>query len=55
MDDSADAMKRTGLADMEVKLGYEWLQQEPCHLESYVGLILPTGNAPTGEYLLKQL
>lgn len=53
MDDSADAMKRTGLADMEVKLGYEWLQQEPCHLESYVGLILPTGNAPTGEYLFE--
>ena len=53
IDDCADDMKRTGLADMEVKLGYEWLQQEPCHLESYVGLILPTGNAPQGEYMFE--
>ncbi|RTL06681.1 hypothetical protein EKK58_05130 [Candidatus Dependentiae bacterium] len=51
--DCADDMKRTGVADMEIKVGYEWLQNEPCHLESYIGLIVPTGNAPKGEYLFE--
>ena len=55
IDDDADQMRRTGLADMEIKLGYEWLQNEPCHLESYIGLVLPTGNAPKGEYLFEAI
>lgn len=55
INDCADEMKRTGVADMELKLGYEWLQNEPCHLESYIGLIVPTGNAPKGEYVFEAI
>lgn len=42
---------KTSLADIEFKLGYEWIQQEPFHLESYLGILIPTGNKYTGEYL----
>ena len=41
----------TKLADIEVKLGYEWLQQDPYHLESYVGVLIPTGTIYDGKFL----
>jgi hypothetical protein len=53
IDDCADDMKRTRVADMELKFGYEWLSHEPCHLETYIGLIIPTGNKPKGEYMFE--
>jgi len=54
-DDSASAMKKTRLADIELKIGYEWLQYEPCHLESYLGILIPTGNKPKAEYLFEAI
>lgn len=36
----------TGLGDIEVKLAYEWLQRIPFRLESYVGMVIPTGTRP---------
>jgi hypothetical protein len=39
---------KTRLGDIEVKLGMEWLEHEPCHLESYVGMLIPTGNKAKG-------
>ncbi len=44
-------LTKTGVADMEVKIGYEWLDFEPVHLESYAGVLVPTGNTPNGKYL----
>lgn len=44
---------RTGVADIEFKLGYEWLQNSPCHLESYLGVLAPTGTRPTGEFMFE--
>lgn len=44
---------KTGVADMELKVGYEWLEHDPCHLETYLGLKVPTGNKPTGEYMFE--
>jgi len=44
-----------GLADIEVKLGMEWVERKPCHLESYVGLVIPTGNRPTGSYIFEPI
>lgn len=44
---------KTKLADMEVKLGYEWLDNAPCHLETYIGVLLPFGNTPNAEYLFE--
>jgi hypothetical protein len=53
IDDSADDMKRTGVADVEIKLGYEWLDTDPYHIESYIGIHVPTGNRPEGTYLME--
>lgn len=48
-------LSETGVADIELKLGYEWLNHEPCHLESYIGVVIPTGNKPKGEYLFEPI
>lgn len=43
----------TGFADIEFKIGYEWLSHTPYHLESYIGALIPTSAKPNG-YLLFQ-
>jgi hypothetical protein len=45
------SISRTGIADMELKLGYEWLDHEPCHLESYIGFLAPTGKKGENCYM----
>ncbi|TET36291.1 hypothetical protein E3J61_00825 [Candidatus Dependentiae bacterium] len=45
------ARRRTGVADIEFKIGYEWIQQEPFHLESYLGALIPTSRKPQAEYM----
>lgn len=52
---STCAMKKTGLADIEFKIGYEWLQHEPAHMETYIGAILPTSNKQSGEYVFEPI
>lgn len=42
---------RTGVADIELKVGYEWIEQAPFHLESYAGILIPTNRKPSAEYL----
>lgn len=49
------SMKKTGLGDMELKLGYEWLDHSPTHMESYFGLVVPTGNKNNGEYVFQPI
>lgn len=46
-------MEKTGVADLEIKLGYEWLKNDCCFFESYVGVIAPTGNRPTAKYVFE--
>lgn len=52
---ACSSMKRTGLADIELKVGYEWLQHEPAHMESYFGLVIPTGNRNEGEWVFEPI
>ncbi|HSC24624.1 MAG TPA: hypothetical protein VLB80_00200 [Candidatus Babeliales bacterium] len=52
---SACSMKKTGLGDIEFKVGYEWLQHEPAHMESYLGLVIPTGNRNEGEFVFEPI
>lgn len=52
---AGSSMKKTGLADIEFKVGYEWLQHEPAHMESYIGLIIPTGNKNEGEFVFEPI
>lgn len=44
-------MEKIAFADIEWKIGYEWLQHRPFHMESYLGLIIPTANRPQGEFI----
>jgi hypothetical protein len=50
-----NAMRKTGLADIEAKLGYEWLICDGCHFASYFGALFPTGNRPCGRYLFEPI
>jgi hypothetical protein len=45
------SMTESGVADIEVKLGYEWLDCDPCHIESYIGVLAPAGRQADGKYL----
>lgn len=47
--------KKTGLADIELKLGYDTINEETCFLGGYVGLVLPTGTRPKGEYVFEPI
>ncbi len=50
-----NGMSKTGVADVEFKVGYEWIQEEPFHLESYLGILLPTGNKPNAQFLFEPI
>lgn len=43
--------EKTGLADIEVKLGWDGFNNGECHFRSYVGGVFPTGNKPDARYL----
>jgi hypothetical protein len=54
--DTPDQSKsKTALGDIEFKVGYEWLTHEPCHMETYVGLRIPTGNKGDNEFLFEPI
>ena len=50
-----DGLSKTGVADVEFKVGYEWIQEEPFHLESYLGILIPTGNKPNAQFLFEPI
>ncbi|HXW85746.1 MAG TPA: hypothetical protein VEK38_00235 [Candidatus Bathyarchaeia archaeon] len=55
IDTGNQAKSKTALGDIELKVGYEWLTHEPCHMETYVGLRVPTGNKGNNEYLFEPI
>lgn len=52
---TSGSLKKTGLADIDLRIGYEWLQLTPYHLESFFGIIIPTGNKPHAHYLFEPI
>lgn len=44
-----------GLADIEVKFGGEWVKEDSCRLEGYVGVLIPTSNKPCAEYMFEPI
>ena len=46
--------KKTRVADIELDLGYEWWH-EMCHLETYLGVIIPTGNKAKGHLMFEPI
>lgn len=49
------SMGKTALADIELKVGIEWLERHPCHFESYLGVKVPTGNRPKGVFIFEPI
>jgi hypothetical protein len=49
------SMSKTSFADVELRVGFEWLQHCPYHLESYIGLLIPTANDPNGDFLFEPI
>jgi hypothetical protein len=45
----------TRLGDVEVSLGYEFVERPECRLESFVGLLLPSSNRPKGVRLFEPI
>jgi hypothetical protein len=46
---------KTGLADIEVKLGYEMLPCADAHFAFYGGLVIPTGNKAKAQYVFESI
>ena len=46
---------KTGIADMTLKLGYDFVDQTDFYLSGYAGMVLPTGNRPQGIYMFEAI
>lgn len=46
--DGDGGMSKTGIADLDLRIGYGWKNEGICHLESYIGVLVPTGNKVKG-------
>ncbi len=51
----AGSRKKTGVADIELKLGYDYLCEEMCHAEGYIGGLIPTGNRPDAKFVFEPI
>lgn len=49
------ARKRTGVAEVELKLGYDYLDTDCCHLDTYLGVLIPTSQRPKGVYVFEPI
>lgn len=47
------ALKKTGVGDIELKIGRESVHTDICVLEGYGGLVIPTGNKPQAEFIFE--
>lgn len=53
--DNCKKMEKTGVADIELKIGYNSRYGDCCDASTYVGMVIPTGNRPNGEYLFEPI
>jgi hypothetical protein len=51
----AGSRTHTAAAEIEVKIGYDYLCEEMCHAEGYIGGLIPTGNRPKGEFVFEPI
>ena len=47
--------RKTGVADVELKIGYDALCTECCFVNGYVGVLVPTGNRPQAKYVFEPI
>ncbi|MFA6066406.1 MAG: hypothetical protein WC707_04480 [Candidatus Babeliaceae bacterium] len=48
-------LKKTGLADIEIALGWNACHTEMCHYNGYAGVVIPTGNKPKAHYVFEPI
>lgn len=53
--DSCASHGLTRLADIEAKLGYQWVYSDAAQMASYFGIVIPTGNKAKSEYLFEPI
>lgn len=47
--------KKTGFADLEIKLGYDWVCEDAYYADFWVGALVPTGNKPKAIYMFEPI
>lgn len=46
---------KTGVADVELKIGYEYLRDDCSYLYGYMGVLAPTGTTPKAKYVFEPI
>lgn len=46
-------LSKTGIADMEIKLGRQFVYNDTCLLAGYFGVLVPTGNSPCSQFVFE--
>lgn len=46
-------LSKTGIADMEVKLGRQFVYTDQCMIAGYFGVLVPTSNSPCGQFIFE--
>lgn len=47
-------MRKTGVSMLDIQLGYGW-GKDQAHMHSYLGVLIPTGNKVTSEYVFEPI
>ncbi len=50
-----DHHTKVGVADIDLQAGYQWKTTGKSHGESYIGLVIPTGNKPNGKLVFEPI
>ncbi|MDR3550287.1 MAG: hypothetical protein P4L31_02655, partial [Candidatus Babeliales bacterium] len=53
--DNCKSLSRTGVADIEFKVGKQYMWKKDCHLASYLGILIPTGNVPKAKHVFEAI
>jgi hypothetical protein len=47
--------KKTRVAEVEIKIGYDYLDCDTCHLDGYFGVIIPASRRPNAEFVFEAI
>lgn len=47
--------ERTGVADVDLLIGYDLVHSDQCYMRSYAGILAPTGNKPDGVLMFQPI
>jgi len=53
--EKCSANHKTGAGDLELRIGYQIVKKDTCYLDSYVGILAPTGNRVKGRNVFEPI